>query len=79
MMQELRVYAIDQNECMDFTGDLTNEQFIDIAEQFGTIFSLGGFERAFNKEEIPSNWAIRFILVDCPEVKNTSWVEFLAK
>ncbi len=58
----IRVYGINLYECDLDTYDLDNESFIDEANKQGYVWTLEGFERAFNKEEFPvDNFIIRFI------------------
>ena len=66
MTNETRVYAIflDNDTSGVEVGDwnnLSDEVWMDLSEQQGTVFSLEGFQRAFNKEEIPYDTFIRFI------------------
>lgn len=61
---EYRVYCIDPDEDMMFNEDgseLTDEQFMDAAEQRGLVWSLPGFERAFNDGAISDRWIMRII------------------
>jgi hypothetical protein len=41
--------------------ELTNNDFVHVAEEQGNVWSLEGFEYAFNSEEIPYDMFIRFI------------------
>ncbi|MFN7323008.1 MAG: hypothetical protein ACK5SP_01920 [bacterium] len=43
--------------------DMANDQFMDIAEQYGEVYSLKGFENAYNHDEFisQSDSYIRFI------------------
>lgn len=66
--KENRVYLIFLEN--DLSGvevgdwnNLTDEQWINLSEQQGTVLSLEGFQRAFNKEEIPYDTYLRFITV----------------
>ena len=68
MTQETRVYLIFLEN--DLSGvevgdwnELTDEQWINLSEEQGTVLSLQGFQRAFNKEEIPYDTYIRFITI----------------
>lgn len=66
MTNETRVYVIflDNDTSGVEVGDwnnLSDEVWIGLSEQQGTVFSLEGFQRAFNKEEIPYDTFIRFI------------------
>ena len=67
MKKEIRVYVLNI-ECYDGEFcDLSDEEVMDIAEQFGDVYSLKGFERAFNDDEDevnPNYYCIRFIEVE---------------
>ncbi len=66
-MKEIRVYCIDYGACKDESDfyTISNEDFIELAEQDGNIYTLDGFQQAFNQEEISSFVDyIRFIEVD---------------
>ncbi len=64
---ETRVYVIDtEDERMDdvYWEELTDEEFMFEAEEQGRVYTLDGFAKAFNFEEINSSTdAIRFIQV----------------
>ena len=58
-----RVYAIDLYE-LDTeipVWDLNDEEFMDMAEQQGKVWTLDGFEKAFNNEQISDTWIIRIV------------------
>ena len=58
-----RVYAIDLYE-LDTeipVWDLNDEEFMDMAEQQGKVWTLQGFEIAFNNEQISETWIIRIV------------------
>jgi len=58
-----RVYAIDLYE-LDTeipVWDLDDENFMDMAEQQGKVWSLQGFENAFNNEQISDTRIIRIV------------------
>lgn len=66
MTQETRVYCIDLNNDTSSVGigdwdNLTNEQWITLSKEQGFVLSLDGFQKAFNKEEIPYDTYIRII------------------
>jgi len=64
-MKELRVYVVDIDTVEEQTGLVTDEVFMQLAEQRGTVYSLKGFELAFNYEELnTSTDMIRFIEVE---------------
>jgi len=58
---EIRVYGIDSNLHDGKIFDLTNNDFVHIAEGQGYVWTLAGFESAFNSEEIAYDMFIRFI------------------
>jgi hypothetical protein len=51
-----RVYAIDVPD-----NDLTDDEFMDLAEQQGRVWTLEGFEKAFNNDEVSDQWIIKII------------------
>ena len=55
-----RVYAIDLYE-LDDEIPIGGDEFMDIAERQGKVWTLEGFEKAFNNEEISDQWIIRII------------------
>ena len=61
---ETRVYVVDMND-NNFDGDnTTDEEFMTLAEENGRVYTLDGFQEAFNFEEINSSIdVIRFIAV----------------
>lgn len=60
---ETRVYVLDTQEHLNDLA-YTDEQFIEQAEQDGRVYTLQGFQEAFNLEEINSTIdVIRFISV----------------
>jgi hypothetical protein len=68
MTKETRVYLIFLEN--DLSGvdvgdwsELTDEQWINLSEEQGTVLSLEGFQIAFNKEEVPYDTYIRFITI----------------
>lgn len=69
MSKETRVYLIDLTN--DFSGvdvgnwnNLTDEQWIQLSEEQGNVFSLDGFQKQFNNELIGYETYIRFITID---------------
>ena len=72
-MKELRVYVINVDD-VDFekempvntaVSELSDKKFIEIAERQGSVYTLQGFQNAFNNENINSSAdIIRFIEVD---------------
>lgn len=67
-MKELRVYIINIEKLDEMLGadDLSDNEFMDIAEQQGTVYTLKGFQNAFNQmDEInTSNQYLRIIEVE---------------
>jgi hypothetical protein len=68
MNNEIRVYGIDLDKIYDglehqriIDFELTNEEFIEIAESHGLIWSLKGFEHQYNIDDIKSQTLIRII------------------
>lgn len=63
-LSETRVYVVDLNN-NDFDGDnTTDEEFMKMAENDGRVYTIDGFQQAFNFEEINSSIdVIRFISV----------------
>ena len=61
-MKEIRVYVVN---CDLYDGDLcnlSNEEFMDIAEEQGSVYSLAGFQYDYNQDNICSGCTIiRFI------------------
>jgi hypothetical protein len=55
-MKEVRVYLINLHDCrvkdMDNILELTDEEFMFEAEEQGKVYSLKGFQKAFNLEEV---------------------------
>ena len=64
---ETRVYVVDtEDDRMDdvYWEELTDEEFMFEAEEQGRVYTLDGFAKAFNSEEVnTSTDAIRFIQV----------------
>ena len=60
-MKEMRVYVLD----MSLMNDYTDEEFMEKAENYGSVYTLKGFENAFNSEELNTFVDyIRFIEVE---------------
>ena len=60
--RELRVYGIDVDLIEGNIENITNEDWIELSEQSGFIWSLNGFSNQFNASEIPfDNILIRII------------------
>jgi len=57
ILVETRVYVLDTADFGEQTkhhSDLTNDEFQTLAEEQGRVYTLGGFQEAFNSEEINS-------------------------
>ena len=61
----IRVYVInlDKLDVVKGSDDYSNEEFMNMAEEQGTVYTLKGFQNAFNYEESISsfNCYLRFI------------------
>ena len=65
-MNEIRVYLIDTDLLLaDINySELTDEEFMEEAEEQGGVYSLQGFQNAFNYSDINANAeVIRFITI----------------
>ena len=62
---ETRIYAIDLDsiDMENHPVDISNDEFTKLAEQQGLVYSLKGFEEAFNNEEVSDQWFIRILNV----------------
>lgn len=62
--QEMRVFVVDIDQADDeFDKDCDDETFMTEAEMNGSVYSLSGFQEAFNNNEVSTeNAFIRFIL-----------------
>ena len=62
---EIRVYVIDTFNVKERNWNgLTNEEFINLAEEDGNVYTLQGFQEAFNSQDINTEIdVIRFINV----------------
>lgn len=79
--KELRIYGIDSNKFDGKIFELSNNDFMTIAEEQGLVWSKQGFESSFNSEEVGYNVFIRFIEVDAPSLEpkpttpsNREWI-----
>ena len=55
-MKEFRVYVVDVHSDTDeLIPLLSNEEFMNVAEDNGTVYTLQGFQNAFNNDEINSS------------------------
>lgn len=53
---ETRVYVLDVNDLEDkHHSELTDDEFQSLAEEEGRVYTLNGFQEAFNLEEIDSS------------------------
>jgi hypothetical protein len=61
---ETRVYVVDSNFSDCFANELPDNEFIELAEEQGRVYTLDVFQEAFNLAEINSSIdVIRFINV----------------
>lgn len=61
---ETRVYVINTNFSDCFAIDLSDDEFIELAEEQGRVYTIQGFQEAFNSQEISTIAdVIRFINV----------------
>lgn len=62
---EYIVYAINpmmwEGATTRFIMSLSDEEFMDVAEEQGLVYTLKGFEWDFNNENISDTWYIRII------------------
>lgn len=58
---ETRVYAISIDDLEVNPNELSDLEFISESEKQGFVFSLRGFQDAFNNGEVSDEWFIRFI------------------
>ena len=65
---EIRVYYLDVDLPLFETKDyrkITDNEFVELAEQYGNVYSLSGFQDALNTEEFnPVNYWVRFIEIN---------------
>lgn len=65
---ETRVYYLYIDLPLFETKDyrkITDNEFVELAEQYGNVYSLSGFQDALNNEEFnPVNYWVRFIEVN---------------
>jgi hypothetical protein len=72
MNTELRFYLIDTNDVSDDFDyiDCTNDEFIEMCEEKGSIYSLEGFNKAFNQQDI-STIAHQLRMIEVPAFADT--------
>jgi hypothetical protein len=60
---DYRVYCIDLDSDYDIEDafDLTDEEFMSAAEKRGLVWSLMGFQDAFNNDNVSDTWVMRII------------------
>lgn len=51
-MKETRVYVVDVDTLENTDSFITKEMFMEIAENTGRVYTLEGFQSAFNCEEV---------------------------
>lgn len=63
---ETRVYVLEVDELGDkHHSELTDDEFMSLAEEQGRVYSINGFQEAFNLEEINSSIDI-IRIIDVP-------------
>ena len=60
---EIRVYIVSQDSNKLFDRDFSDEKFMEIAEEQGMVYTLKGFQEAFNNLDINISSVIRIINV----------------
>lgn len=61
---ETRVYVADVHAIVNkHHSDLTDEEFMDLAEEQGTVYTLEGFQKDYNIGKYEVHYVIRFINV----------------
>ncbi len=64
-MKELRAYVVDVDVVENYTEFITDDIFIELAEKRGSVYTLKGFELAFNYQELnTSTDMVKFIEVE---------------
>lgn len=69
-MENIRVYCLDwevepaNGESVEKLLELPDERFMEISEEQGWVWSLQGFQEAFNNGDISDQWLIRFIKIE---------------
>lgn len=58
---ETRVYILSQQDTTRKIEELTDEKFVEIAEQVGSVYTLQGFQDTFNNTKDRDGYSIRFI------------------
>ena len=69
MKTELRFFLIndDNREDSELSPfELTDEQFMDESERQGIVYSVQGFQEAFNSDCISDQWYIRILEMPIP-------------
>ena len=68
-MTETRAYLIDLDEYEDIDSieKMTDDEFITISEKQGEVYTLEGFQKNWNNENILFNSYLRFINVELNE------------
>lgn len=61
---ETRAYVVDTNFATCFANDLSDDEFTELAEEQGRVYTLEYFQEAFNSQQINSaSDIVRFINV----------------
>lgn len=64
MEKEIRVFVVDTHSIKNGSHtDLTNEEFMTLSENQGTVHTLESFQKAFNSGAYEIHYVIRFLSV----------------
>jgi len=62
MKKEIRVFVVDTHAILNKShSDLSNEEFVALSENQGTVHTLEGFQKAFNTGAYEDHYVIRFM------------------
>ena len=61
-----KIYLIDENYTEDCPSMYTDEQFMNIAESQGFVYSLDKFQRVFNNQALDVDQDCHWIRFICP-------------
>ena len=70
MSEEYQVYLVDVNGD-EYETDLDDIDFVDIAEEEGTVYSLEGFQKAFNSQEVDTDTQ-EIRILDCSLINDST-------
>lgn len=60
-LKEIRFYIVNPSLVDDFSNEISDEEFITLAEKYGDIHSFQSFQIAFNYGEISNECFLRII------------------